>query len=406
MTDTCRKTYKYTLDPTPAQAAKLDWTLWRCRELYNAALEERREAWRKCQVSVNYYQQKQELPAIKAVRPEYHEIHAHVLQDVIRRIDKTFQAFFRRVKNGEKPGYPRFKGRNRYHSLTYPEYGNGVTLDGGILWLSKIGRIPIHLHRPLEGIPKTVTIAREADGWYACLVCADVPIQPLPLTGQETGIDVGLKPFLTLADGSTVANPRHYRKAEKALKRAHRRVNRRKKGSKRWRKAAKLLAKKHQKIARQRRDFHHKTALALVRQYDTIFYEQLQIRNMTKAPAPKPDSDQPGHYLPNGATAKAGLNKSILDAGWGQFLSILSCKAAYAGKRTEAVPAAYTSQDCSNLLPDGTICGERVPKSLSMRTHLCPTCGYVADRDHNSARDILWAGQARQGAEAIVPVTN
>jgi putative transposase len=380
----------------PEQAEKLDWTLWRCQELYNAALAERKEAWRMQRVSITYYQQKRDLPAIKEVRPEYQDIHAHVLQDVIRRLDKAFQAFFRRLGNGEKAGYPRFKGRNRYRSLVYPQYGNGVTLDGGILWLSKIGRIPIRLHRPLEGTPKTVTISREADGWYASISCAEVPIQPLPHTGQETGIDVGLKSFLTLADGTTVENPRYYRKAEKALRRAARKVSRRKKGSKRRRKAVILLRKQYQKIARQRRDHHHKTALALVRQYDTIFCEKLQIPNLVKAPEPKPDPEQPGQYLPNGANAKAGLNKSILDAGWGQFLTILSCKAAYAGKRAEAVPAAYTSQDCSNILPDGTICGERVPKSLSMRTHRCPACGYVADRDHNSARDILWAGQARQ----------
>jgi putative transposase len=270
MTETCRKAYKYKLSPTPEQATKLDWTLWRCRELYNAALAERREAWRMRQVSIGYYEQKRDLPTIKELRPEYKDIHAHILQDVIKRLDKAFAAFFRRVKAGEKPGYPRFQGRDRYHSLTYPEYGNGVTLDGGILWLSKVGRVPIRLHRPLEGTPKTVTISKEADGWYACISCAEVPMQPLPLTGQETGIDVGLKSFLALADGTLVENPRHYRQTEKALKRAQRCVSRRKKGSNRRKKAVKRLARKHQKVARQRRDFHHKTALTLVRQYDTI----------------------------------------------------------------------------------------------------------------------------------------
>jgi putative transposase len=399
VTDTCRKTFKYRLAPTPEQAAKLDWTLWRCREVYNAALAERKEAWRMQQVSVNYYQQKGDLPALKELRPEYKEIHAHVLQDVIKRLDKAFAAYFRRIRNGEKPGYPRFQGRNRYHSLTYPEYGNGVTVDGGILWLSKIGRVPIRLHRPLEGTPKTMTISREADGWYACITCAEVPLQPLPLTGQETGVDVGLKTFLTLADGSQIANPRHYRKAEKALKRAERRKNRRKKGSKRRHKAVVLLRKKHQKVARQRRDFHHKTALALVRQYDTIYFEDLQVANLTKAPALKPDPEKPGHYLPNGATAKAGLNKSIQDAGWYQFRTILVFKAACAGKQTVSVPPAYTSQDCSG-------CGERVQKSLSVRTHVCPTCGVVLDRDENAAKNILRAGQARQGAAAVAAAMN
>jgi putative transposase len=397
VTDPCRKAYKYKLVPTPEQAAKLDWTLRRCRELYNAALEERREAWRMRQVSVGYYEQKRELPAIKDLRPEYKDIHAHVLQEVIKRVDRAFHAFFWRVKAGQKAGYPRFQGSNRYHSLTYAEYGNGVTLDGGILSLSKIGRVAIRLHRPLEGIPKTVTISREADGWYACLSCANVPTQPLPLTGQETGIDVGLKSFLALADGTFIENPRHYRKAEKALKRAQHRVSRRKRGSNRRRKAVKLLARKHQKIARQRRDFHHKTALALVRKSDTIYYEAIQTKHLSARPEPKPDGN--GGYLHNGASAKAGLNKSITDAGWSQFLTILSCKAAYADKRAEAVPPAYTTQECSG-------CGERVQKSLSVRTHVCPACGLVLDRDTNAALNILRAGQARQGAGAVAAALN
>ena len=364
---------------------------------YNAALAERKEAWHMRHVSIGYYDQKRDLPAIKELRPEYKDIHAHVLQDVIKRVDLAFAAFFRRVKAGEKPGYPRFQGRSRYHSITYAEYGNGVTLDGGLLSLSKIGRVSIRLQRPIEGTPKTVTISREADGWYACFSCAEVPCQPLPLTGQETGIDVGLTSFLALADGTFIENPRHYRKAEKALKRAQRRVSRRKKSSRRRRKAVKLLARKHQKIARQRRDFHHKTALALVRQYDIVYHEALQAKNLSARPKPQPDGN--GGYLPNGASQKAGLNKSIQDAGWGQFLTILSCKAAYAGKSVEAVPAAYTTQDCSG-------CGERVPKSLSVRTHVCPACGLVLDRDTNAALNILWAGQARQGAVAVAAVLN
>lgn len=349
------------------------------------------------QVSITYYDQQNQLPIIKELRPEYRDIHTHVLQDTVRRVDKAFQAFFRRVKAGQKPGYPRFQSRIRYHSFTYGEYGNGARLDGGILSLSKIGRVGIRLHRPLEGTPKTVTISREADGWYACISCVEVPIQPLPLTGNETGMDVGLKSFLALADGTFIENPRHYRKAEKALKRAQRKVARRKKGSNRRRKAVKLLARKHQKVARQRRDFHHKTALALVQQYDSIYYEAIQTKSLSARPQPKPDGN--GAYLPNGAKAKSGLNKSINDAGWSQFLTILSCKAVYAGKRAEAVPPAYTTQECSG-------CGERVYKSLSVRTHVCPACGLVLDRDTNAALNILRAGQARQGAPAVAGVLN
>jgi putative transposase len=327
------------------------------------------------------------LPDLKAACPEYTAVHSQVLQDVLRRVDTTYQAFFRRLVNGETPGYPRFQGQSRYHSFTYPQYGNGAMLDGGILSLSKIGRIRVRIHRPLQGTPKTVTISREADGWYVSVSCAEVLIEPLPLTGRETGIDVGLKVFLVTAEGEPVDNPRHYQKAERALKRSHRRVSRRKKGGKRWWKAVHQCGKKHQKVKRQRSDFHHKTALALVREYDVIYLEDLHICNLSRRPEPKPDGN--GSYEHNGASRKAGLNKSINDAGWYAFRRILACKAAWAGKRVEAIPPAFTTQDCSG-------CGERVQKSLSVRTHVCTNCGLVMDRDENAALNILRAGQARQ----------
>jgi putative transposase len=176
------------------------------------------------------------LPAIKVVRPAYREINAQVVQDVLHRLDTAFAACFRRVTAGEHPGYPRFQGRDRYNSFTYPQVGahggHGAALDGGMLSLSKIGRLRLRLHRPLAGIPKTVTISREADGWYACIACADVPSVPLPATGHETGhetgIDVGLTVFLVVADGEPIDTPRHYRKAEQQLANAQRRVSRRK----------------------------------------------------------------------------------------------------------------------------------------------------------------------------------
>ena len=374
MSETVRKTFKYKLMPTPAQERALGLVLSRCRTLYNVALEERKTAWERCHVSVSYYQQKAELPDLKAACPEYAEVNAQVLQDVILRVERTYQAFFRRVENGEQPGYPRFQGYNRYTSFTYPQYGGGAVLDGGVLSLSRIGRIPIRLHRPLDGMPKTVTISREADGWYACLSCAEVPVQPLPETGRETGIDVGLKVFLISADGEIVGNPRHHRKAERQLAKAQRHVSRRKKGSKRRQKAVALLKRKHQKVQRQRTDFHHKTALCLLRTYDTIYLEDLRVANMVR---------------------NQRLAKSISDAGWAQFRTILACKAECAGKRVVAVPPAFTSQECSG-------CGERVPKSLSVRTHVCPSCGLVIDRDENAALNILRAGQARQARTWVV----
>ncbi len=342
----------------------------RCCELYNAALNERREAWRMRGISITLASQSAQLPAIKDVRPEYRTIHSQVLQDVLTRLDRAFQAFFRRVTAGEKPGYPRFRSSARYDSFTYKQFGNGATLDNGFLVLSKIGRVAVRWSRPLEGTPKTVTIRREADGWYACFSCTAVPTRPAPRTGEQTGLDLGLESFATLADGSQIAIPRIFRVAEMALRRAQRRVARRQQGSRRRKKAIVLLAKTHQRVRRARADFHYKTALALVRQYDTIYHEDLQPANLLK-----------NHHLA----------KSISDAGWGAFLSILSFKAVEAGKTVGAVPPAFTSQACSG-------CGVLVSKGLSIRWHLCPHCGTSLHRDHNAALNTLRLGTQRSGA--------
>jgi putative transposase len=366
-----RKTYQEKLRPTPAQAAALDEVLWRCRTLYNTALEQRISLHRQRGVSISRYQQEAELKYLRAECPEYAAIHSHVLQDVLARLDRTYQEFFRRLADGEKPGFPRFKGRDshRYRSFTFKEYGNGARLENGFLVLAKIGRISVHWSRPVEGTPKTVTLSKEADGWYVCISCAEVPIKPEPLTGQETGIDLGLESFATRADGEHIHNPRHYRKAQGYLRSCQRRVARRKKGSKRRRKAIALLAKAHRHIANQRRNFHHQEARKLVKQYDVIYHEDLRVRNMVK-----------NHCLA----------KSISDAGWRQFLTILTFKAASAGKRVIAVDPAYTSQRCSG-------CSRMVWKGISVRWHQCPydDCGLSLHRDHNSARDILRLGQAQ-----------
>jgi putative transposase len=370
-----RKTYKYRLYPTPEQAQALDTVLWRCRTLYNIALEERKTAWDRCGVSLNYYHQANELPDLKAACPEYRDVHSQVLQDVLKRLEKTYQDFFRRIREGEKPGHPRYKGHNRYRSYTYPQYGNGAVLDGGVLSLSTIGRIPIKLHRPLEGTPKTVTVSREADGWYAGFSCAEVPVQPLPRSGQETGIDLGLESFATRADGEYVHNPRHYRQGQRYLRFCQRRVDRRQPGGKRRRKAGVLLAKAHQHIVNQRRDFHHKEALKLVRDYDVIYHENLRVCNMVK---------------------NHSLAKSISDAGWSGFLTILTFKAASAGKRVVAVEPALTSQRCS-----GPNCDEVVWKGLSVRWHECPKCGASLHRDHNAALNILRLGQEQVYGDSV-----
>jgi putative transposase len=246
-----RKTFKEKLRPTPAQERALDDVLWHCRVLYNTALEQRMSWWRRGQVrSAARFQQEAELKEVRAAFPEYAAIHSHVLQDVPARLDRTYQAFFRRVQAAEKAGFPRFQGRNRYHSFTFKEYGNGARLDNDYLVLAKIGRIVVHWSRPVAGAVKIVTLSRDADGWYVACSCAEVPTQPLllPPTGQEMGIDAGLKAFATLADGTRIENPQHYRRAEKRLAKAQRRVSRRKKGSNRRGKAVRLLAKAHQRV--------------------------------------------------------------------------------------------------------------------------------------------------------------
>ncbi len=367
-----RRTYKYKLKPTPDQEQALEVVLWQCRRLYNTALEQRITLYKQRGISHSRYAQEAELKDLRAALPDYAAIHCHILQDVLARLDRTYQAFFRRVRAGQAPGFPRFQGRGRFNSFAYKEYGNGRTLDNGFVVLSKIGRIAMRWSRPLEGTPKTVTIVHEADGWYACIACADVPMQPLKQTGQETGIDMGLESFATLADGTMILNPRCYRKAERHLKTAQRKVSRRKKGSNRRRKAVKLLAKAHQKVKRQRHDFQHKAAHHLMRQFDTIYHEDLQVANLLR-----------NHHLA----------KSIADAGWSVFLSILAFKAACAGKQVIVVNPAYTSQTCSG-------CGVLVAKGLSVRWHACPDCGTSLHRDHNAAKNIERAGQARRGEVA------
>jgi putative transposase len=280
----------------------LDRALMLCRHVCNAAIGERREAWRMCGVSVNYHQQKAELPGIKAELPAYGEVHSQILRDVAQRVERAFHTFLRRVKAGETPGYARFHGRNRSHRLTHPHLGNAATLDNGFLVLSKIGRIGVRWSRPLEGAPNTVTISQEADGWYVRCSCVDAPIEPLPATpghsrplpatGQETGRDLGIQAFATLFDGARIfspgwsgvvrGGPGWHRKAARALTMAQRRVSRRKKESNRRRKAVGLLATAHQTARRQRQDFHHTVALRLDRDHDAIHHEDVQVANMVK----------------------------------------------------------------------------------------------------------------------------
>ena len=366
------KTFVYKLRPTSTQAALLTEMVETCRHLYNHALGERKTAYQERGESIGFARQSAGLPTLKRGSPYLPRVHSQVLQDVLHRVDRAFQAFFRRVKAGETPGYPRFKGRGWYDSFTYPQWGNGVKLEQGRLILSKIGALRLHADRRLEGTPKTCTIVRQADGWYASIAC-EVVVSPLPPTGKAVGIDVGLESFATLSNGTQIANPHYYRAAERNLKQAQRRLSRRVKGSNRRRKARELLAKAHLKVKRARQDFAHKTARALVNDYDQIAVEKLNIRGMVR--------NHP-------------LAKSISDAGWGFFLSILIAKAASAGRVVVEVNPAGTSQMCAQ-------CGESVPKRLAVRWHSCPYCGCELHRDHNAALNILKRGGGTAFGEAL-----
>ncbi len=381
-----KQAYKFRLYPTRKQAQALTWTLERCRELYNAALQERRDAYRMAGKSITYYDQANQLPDIKEIREEYREIHSQVLQDVLRKADKAFKAFFARCKRGKTPGYPRYKGRGHYESFTYPQVGFSFTHDNRVC-LSKIGSIKVKLHRSLEGKIKTCTIKREGEHWFVVFSC-EVETAPLPACDEAVGIDLGLLHFATLSDGSTRENPRYYRKTEKRLQKHQQSFSRKKRGSHRRRKAVKLVASAHRKVRNQRQDFLHKESRKLVNTYGIIVFEELTPSNMSKRPKPK--QDETGKYLPNGAAAKAGLNKSIVDAGWGQFQQYCVYKAANAGRQVLFVNPKYTSQVCSG-------CGTVKKKTLEERWHSCE-CGTELDRDHNAALNILRLGRSRQAS--------
>jgi transposase len=405
------KAYKYRLYANKRTTEKLQWVLDRCQEIYNAGLQERRDAYEMGvkrhpnyyddesrqqltrQHAIGYYEQKRELVEIKEARPEYQDIASHVLQDVILRLKRAYDDFFRRVQNGEQPGNPRFQGKNRYDSFTYPD-GAGWNLEAhkrppekkGMvkvnLRLTKIGTVKLHLHRDMAGDIKTLTIKREGEQWYACFICEIGKLEPLPTSYQDVGIDLGVTHFGALSNGNFIDNPRYFRKAEKKLKKLQEALSRKKRGSHRRKKAVQAIAKAHRKSRNQRQDFLHKESRKLVNCYQVIAFEDLQTTNLLKRPKPKQD-EATGQYLPNGAAAKAGLNKSISDAGWSQFVQLCLYKAAWAGRMLVQVDPKSTSQICSG-------CGTVVKKDLSERWHSCE-CGCELDRDTNAAINILHA---------------
>jgi putative transposase len=310
---------------------------------------------------------------------------ATVVQSLAKRLDTALHRYLARRSLEHACGFPRFKGANRWHSVHLRQYGRGddafVDNSGRLRLAAKLGgAVKLKQHRPLEGTPKTAHLVLRADGhWYVLIVCEQPPAAPAPTQAvllepsqPVVGLDVGLHHFLADSDGRTVANPQHFRQAERALRRQQRALSRRKAGSRRRRTAARLVARTHLKVARQRRDFQFKTAREYAERYARIYVEDLNIAGMVK-----------NHRLA----------KRIHDASWGAFLDVLQDKAESAGHAVVRVPAHSTSQRCSR-------CGEVVPKTLSVRTHVCAHCGYLDDRDINAARNILQRGLSLEAADS------
>ena len=367
-----RRSFKYRLYPTKAQVGILERWLDLCRELHNAAIEERRDAW-KAGVSIGFAHQSRQLPGLKELRPEFARVNAQVLQQALHRVDLAFKAFFRRAKSGETPGYPRFKSPDRYQSLCWPQEIGFRLVGTRHLRLSGLGELRIKLHRPLEGKPKTCTVRCEAGAWYASFSSDGVESRRVlhPVPDSEVEIDLGLESFATLSTGEKIENPRRYRVTQRRLTRAAQEFSRKKRGSKNRDKSKARLAKLHAKVANQRRDFEHKLALWIVSEHRLIGVEDLSPREIVK------------HSTP-------GIRKSVHDAGWAQFLEILFCKAEEAGRTFVKVPAPGTSSTCSG-------CGVYRKKDLSERDHRCP-CGLVLDRDHNASLNILRRGTRLQAS--------
>lgn len=362
-----RKTFMYRLYPNKSQISSLESQLRSACNLYNAALQERRDAYSKNGISLSYFTQSSELKEIRA-EGLLELANFSCCQDVLRRLDKAYKAFFRRVKNGEKAGFPRFKPNQRYDSITFPTYGDGCRLmPSGKLRIMGVGLVKIKLHRDLEGKVKTVTIKRDAGKWYACF-SVEMPDILLDYNENAVGIDVGLESFAVMSSGEVIQNPRYYKEAQKKLRRCQRKVARRKKGSKSRKKAVVLLQKAYAHVRNQRKDFHHKLAHQIVRDYGVIAIEDLNVKGL----------------------ARGWLSKSVHDVGWSSFFGILSYKAENAGRQLIKVDPRGTSQRCYK-------CQTEVRKELSQRWHHCPSCNLSIHRDLNSAYEILRLGLSLNG---------
>ncbi len=355
------KTYKFRLNPTKKQVRLLQQTLDECRWLYNTLLEQRKLSHEDLELSLTKYQQLMFLPDLKIERPSLKLVHSQVLQETVNRLDKAFLNFFRRCKSGEKPGFPRFRGFDRYSSFCYSQ--SGFSLVDKELKLSKIGNIRVVSHRSIEGKIKTCTIRRENEKWYVCFSC-QVEVLPLQSKENSIGIDLGIENFATLSNGKKIENPRFFKTAEKELAKAQQKLSKIDKGTKERKKQKKIVSRIHEKIKNKRNNFCHKISRDIVNEYQSICIEDLNISKMIVC---------------------SFLSKSIADVSWNQFTQFLTYKAEEAGRKLGIVNPAYTSQDCS-------MCGNRAIKELTERRHCCLVCGYTDHRDTNAAKNILALG--------------
>jgi putative transposase len=369
------KTFKYRLKPSKSQRTKLNRTLELCCWVFNETLATRKNTWEQEKKTLSLYDTNKRLTLWKRDHPELVSVHSQVLQNVQERVDLAFKAFFRRVKAGEKPGYPRFRGYGRYASFTFKQSGfKLLPADKGLL-ISKIGAVRIVLHRPIEGRVKTLTVQRDAVGnWYACLACVVEP-EPLPFNEVAVGVDVGLESFATLSNGMKIENPRFFRHDEKELAKVQRLLSRAEKGTPERAKRRKAVQHVHQRIANRRKDFAHKLSRELVGSFGMIAFEKLNVRNMLQ-----------NHCLA----------KSIADAAWNQLITYTTYKAENAGRVVVSVDPRNTSRICY-------CCGTMVEKSLSVRVHQCPVCGLVMDRDENASHNILRLGLKSLGYAQEAP---
>lgn len=364
------KAYKFRiLNPSKTVQTALEQTLHFCKDLYNAALSERKQAFQVNRISINYQAQQNQLPGIKTTNPEYKDIHSQVLQNVLKRVDLAFQGFFSRVKKGVKAGFPRFRSLNRYDSFTFPQ--SGFSVIGNKLTLSKIGTVKLKLSRQIIGKVKTLTIKQECGKWFA-IFTVETTVEPLPKTGEVIGMDAGIVSFAKLSDGSEIENPRFAENLQKTLRIAQRSVSRKKKGGHNRKKAVLKLRKIHQKIKNRRADFQHKAARYLVNNYDVICIEKLKVSNMLK-----------NHCLA----------RVIADVSWSSFFQILENKAVEAGRELIKVPAQFTSQTCSN-------CGHcEKANRKTQADFVCLKCHFSINADENAAKNILQAGLSCLGVK-------